>query len=404
MAILLRLLVAVLFANRLSLNQSSGMLAPNILLLAGETSGDMLAAHLLQGLRQQGCHLPVWGVGGPSLAKQGMECVESIDALAVRGYTEVLGALPRLWHLRRSLMAKAALRKPSLCITVDAPDFNLVFAAKMKSLGIPTIHFISPSIWAWRRERMTGIKSAIDHMLCVFPFEPKLYQDANMPATYVGHPMAQMVPLQPNRDAAREALNIEKSATLLALLPGSRAAEVRYILPNLLGAARDIYASNPEVAFILPIASEALRAQVAHELTAANAQNLPIQTVLGQAGTVFAAADIGMIASGTATLEAALYKLPMVITYAMPRSSWAMMGHKNYLPWVGLPNILCHEWVVPELLQDLATPQALANATLSLLNDAARMDSIRKRFTVLHESLRCDTQSLAARAVMRLLS
>lgn len=373
------------------------------MLLAGETSGDILAAYLLKGLRAQGCDLPVWGVGGPKLHAQGMECVASIDALAVRGYTEVLGALPRLWHLRRDLMSQAAHRKPALCITVDAPDFNLAFAAKMKSLGVPTMHFISPSIWAWRRERMAGIKSAVDHMLCVFPFEPELYQAAGMPATYVGHPMAQTVPMQPDRVAARQTLRIDPNACLVALLPGSRAAEVKYILPRLLAAARLMHGTNPELTFILPVASSALLAQVDTLMTAANVHGLSIKTVLGQAGAVFAAADIGIIASGTATLEAALYKLPMVITYAMPRSSWAMMGHKNYLPWVGLPNILCKEWVVPELLQTAATPQALAESALMLLNDLPRMQGVRHRFAQLHESLRCDTQTLAARAVMRLL-
>lgn len=250
---------------------------------------------------------------------------------------------------------------------------------------------------------MAGIKSAVDHMLCVFPFEPELYQAAGMPATYVGHPMAQTVPMQPDRVAARQTLRIDPNACLVALLPGSRAAEVKYILPRLLAAARLMHGTNPELTFILPVASSALLAQVDTLMTAANVHGLSIKTVLGQAGAVFAAADIGIIASGTATLEAALYKLPMVITYAMPRSSWAMMGHKNYLPWVGLPNILCKEWVVPELLQTAATPQALAESALMLLNDLPRMQGVRHRFAQLHESLRCDTQTLAARAVMRLL-
>jgi lipid-A-disaccharide synthase len=380
------------------------MTADNILLLAGETSGDILAACLLNGLREQGCDLPVWGVGGPQLAAQGMECVTTIDALAVRGYTEVLGALPRLWHLRRDLMSKAAHRKPSLCITVDAPDFNLAFAAKMKELGVPTMHFISPSIWAWRRERMAGIKTAVDHMLCIFPFEPEIYQTAGVPATYVGHPMAQTIPMVPDRGAARTVLGIAPNARVIALLPGSRAAEVKYILPRLLAAARLMYAISPEITFILPIASIALQSQVDTVMKVANVQDISIKTVLGQAGTVLTAADVGVIASGTATLEAALYKLPMVITYAMPRISWALMEHKNYLPWVGLPNILCREWIVPELLQANANPQALAQSALKLLNDVPGMDSIRQRFTKLHKSLRCDTQTLAARAVMKLLT
>jgi lipid-A-disaccharide synthase len=378
-------------------------MAGNIVLLAGETSGDILAAHLLKGLRLQGCDLPVWGIAGPQLMAQGMDCEASIDELAVRGYAEVLGALPRLWYLRRKLMAQAALRKPSLCITVDAPDFNLVFAAKMKVLGVPTLHFISPSIWAWRRERIASIKSAVDHMLCVFPHEPALYHAAGISASYIGHPMAQTVPLRPDRVSARRTLNIPTHQTVIALLPGSRAAEINYILPRLLGAAARMLAKNPSLHFVMPIASQALELHVQRVMSQLQAHHLPIQMLLGQAGTVLAAADIGIVASGTATLEAALYKLPMVITYAMPRSSWAMMGHKNYLPWVGLPNILCNQWIVPELLQTAATPMALAQATLELLDDANRQDSIRQRFTALHQSLRCDTQTLAARAVMRML-
>jgi lipid-A-disaccharide synthase len=377
----------------------------NILLIAGETSGDMLAAHLLKGLRAAGCCLPVWGVGGPALLAQGMDCVESIDALAVRGYAEVLGALPRLWHLRRTLMAQAATRLPSLCITVDAPDFNLAFAAKMRALGVPTLHFISPSIWAWRRERLAGIKVAVDHMVCVFPHEPALYHAAGIPATYVGYPLAQSIAMQPDKAAARAALGIASDASVIALLPGSRAAEIKYILPRLLDAAAQIHAQQPNVRFILPIASASLQGQVQALLAQqpANKPQLSIQTLLGKAGTVFAAADVGIIASGTATLEAALYQLPMIITYAMPSSSWAMMGHKNYLPWVGLPNILCNEWVVTEWLQDAATAKNLSEATLTLLNDTAAQVRMKQRFTELHHTLRCDTQALAARAVMRML-
>jgi lipid-A-disaccharide synthase len=377
----------------------------SILLIAGETSGDMLAAHLLQGLRVAGCQLPVLGVGGPQLLAQGMDCVYSIDALAVRGYAEVLGALPRLWYLRKSLLAQATshpLGLPSLCITVDAPDFNLAIAAKMKSMGVPTLHFISPSIWAWRRERMGAIKAAVSHMVCVFPHEPPLYQAAGVSATYVGYPLAQSIAMQPDTLGARRTLGIDTDALVVALLPGSRAAEVKHILPRMLEAAQLMLRQHPHIQFVLPIASTALQTQV-QAILSQWSPHLPVRTLLGQAGAVCAAANIGVVASGTATLEAALYKLPMVITYAMPASSWAIMGHKNYLPWVGLPNILCNEWVVPELLQNAATPFALANETLSLLADMPRQAQIKQRFTALHASLRCDTQSLSARAVLRLL-
>jgi lipid-A-disaccharide synthase len=374
---------------------------PNILLVAGETSGDILAAHLLQGLREHGCTLPVWGIGGPQLLAQGMECVANIDELAVRGYAEVLGALPRLWVLRRALMAQAAQRQPSLCITVDAPDFNFALAAKMKALGVPTLHFISPSIWAWRRERLTSIKQAIDTMLCVFPHEPILYHAVGIHASYIGHPMAQMIPLHTDKVAAKLSLGIKPQQRLIALLPGSRAAELHHILPRQLAAAQRLLTYDSTLVFVVPVASDALMTQAQIELN--RYPNLPVRLLRGQAGTVLAAADIGLIASGTATLEAALYKLPMVICYVMPHSSWLIMRHKNYLPWVGLPNILCQDWVVPELLQDAATPVALADSVWEVLNNTNRCEAIRHHFMQLHADLHCDTKTLAARAVLRLL-
>ena len=378
---------------------ADGVANQNILIVAGETSGDMLAAHVLAGLRQAGCMLTAWGVGGPALSAQGLECVASIDQLAVRGYAEVLGALPRLWHLRKTLMSEAVSRKPLLCITVDAPDFNLVLAAKMKALGIPTVHFISPSIWAWRKERLGGIKAAVDHMICVFPFEPEIYAHVGMSASYVGHPMAQAVPDQIDHAGARAQLGLNQSH-IVALLPGSRASEVRYILPRMLAAAKLMLASQPDLQLILPIAAQGLRPLI-EGLVASS--GLKVQLTDGKAYIALSAAHVGMVASGTATLEAALYRLPMVITYAMPRSSWAMMGHKGYLPWVGLPNILANEWLVPELLQDAATPEALARETLALLADPQRCASLQVRFQQIHASLKTDTAALAARAILRML-
>jgi lipid-A-disaccharide synthase len=388
---------------------SSSVHNNTLLIVTGETSGDILAAHLLQGLREQGCDLPVWGIGGPKLANLGMDCVETIDALAVRGYAEVLGSLPRLLALRRSLMTQAALRRPRLCITVDAPDFNLALAAKMKMLGIPTIHFISPSVWAWRRERLATIQQSVDTMLCVFPHEPALYHAVGMSAYYVGHPMAQSIPLTIDKInakirllaiASKHALNSQ--ARIVALLPGSRASELKYILPLQLAAAQLLSARDSHLHFVLPVASDALMAQ-AQTLLLAYPQ-LSITVLRGQAGLVLAGADIALIASGTATLEAALYRVPMVICYAMPHISWWMMRNKNYLPWVGLPNILCQDWLVPERLQEAASPQNLANDVWDLLNDAPRCTLIRQRFHNLHLSLKADTAALAARAVLRRLT
>jgi lipid-A-disaccharide synthase len=382
----------------------------NILIVTGESSGDILASYLVKGLRQEGCNWPIWGIGGQRLSALGMECVESIDSLAVRGYAEVLPALPRLWLMRRNLMAQAAQRRPRICITVDAPDFNLVLAAKLKSIGIPTIHFISPSIWAWRRERLVNIKVAVDTMLCVFPHEVYLYHAVGMRAQYVGHPMAQAIPLTANRSEARQHLCdllldinqttlITHNTKLVAMLPGSRETELNYIFPNQLAMAALLLNKSTHLHFIVPIASDRLMLQAQKYL--AKYPDLPLTLLRGQAELVLSAADIGLIASGTATLEAALYQLPMVICYNMPHISWLIMRRKNYLPWVGLPNILCQESIVPELLQNAATPVALAEAIWSLLQDKQRMVLMRDKFSALHQRLYCDTQFLAARAVIR---
>ncbi|MEY3996708.1 MAG: Lipid-A-disaccharide synthase [Pseudomonadota bacterium] len=382
----------------------------NILIVTGESSGDILASYLLKGLRQEGCNWPVWGIGGQRLSALGMECVENIDNLAVRGYAEVLPALPRLWLMRRTLMAQAAQRRPRVCITVDAPDFNLTLAAKLKLMGIPTIHFISPSIWAWRRERLINIKSAIDTMLCVFPHEVSLYHAVGMRAQYVGHPMAQAIPLTINRVKAKQNLCdllldinqtklIPSIITLVAMLPGSRETELNYIFPKQLAAATLLLKKNIHLHFVVPIVSDSLMLEAQKYL--AKYPDLPLTLLRGQAELILSAADVGLIASGTATLEAALYRLPMVICYNMPHTSWLIMRRKNYLPWVGLPNILYQESIVPELLQNAATPAALAEAIWSLLQDTQRMVLMREKFSILHQRLYCNTQSLAARAVIR---
>lgn len=406
----------------------------SIMLVVAEPSGDILAANILKGLYTQGFNYPIWGIGGYHLSKLGMECLFNIDALSVRGYIEVLPVLPRLWFMRRLLMNQAAIRRPNLCITVDAPDFNLILANKLKSIGIPTIHFISPSIWAWRRERLFAIKAAIDTMLCIFPQEPVLYHNVGMSAYYVGHPMAYKIPLHLDKYQAKQSLYsillhlipiknnqkhiepvekqsiqhithhpidyfISSNPIFVAILPGSRSTELKYILNTQLSAARLLLKKNKHFYFIIPIVNESLMEQA--KLILVQYSDLPITLLLKQTELILAGSDIGLIASGTATLEAALYRLPMVICYKMPYISWLIMRKKNYLPWIGLPNILCQTNIVPEFVQYAANPIALSDALWQLLYDEQRKKRMCEQFQSLHQNLYRDTSLLIARIILR---
>lgn len=375
---------------------------PRFGLVAGEASGDLLAGLLLDGLRARWPELHAFGVGGAQMAQRGFEAWHSSDALSVRGYLEVLPKLAQLIALQRRLGRRMCDERPDVFIGVDAPDFNFGLETRLRSRGIKTVHFVSPSFWAWRAERLVKLKAAADRVLCVFPFEPELLAGHGIDAAYVGHPLANVVPMRPDRAAARARLGLNAEGPVIALLPGSRKAEVEHLALRFFEAAALVVRQLGDARFVVP-ALPALRARI--EAAARAAQMEPfLKIVAGQSHDALAACDATLIASGTATLEAALFKRPMVISYHMNELSYRIMRTKKILPWVGLPNILCRDFVVPELLQHDATPRSLADALLAWLAAPGKVAQLERRFTDLHEQLRRDTATLAADAIGQLLA
>jgi lipid-A-disaccharide synthase len=371
-------------------------------LVAGETSGDLLAGLLLGGVRQRWPDLQSFGIGGPQMAAQGFDAWWPSEKLAVRGYVEVLRHYREIVGIRSQLQQRLlASARPDVFIGVDAPDFNLDLEAGLKAGGVRTVHFVCPSIWAWRADRVDKIRRSADHVLCIFPFEPDLLAQHGIAATYVGHPLANVIPVEPDRAAARARLGLRAEDTVVAILPGSRASEVQYLVSRFFAAAVHLKRERPGIRFVVP-AVPALRERIE---AAAHAAGLgdALAVIAGQSHTALAACDVTLIASGTATLEAALFKRPMVIAYNMNWLSWQIMRRKQLQPWVGLPNILCGEFVVPELLQDAATPQALSQAVLDWLDAPAKIASLQRRFTELHHTLRRDTAQLATDAIEQVL-
>jgi lipid-A-disaccharide synthase len=367
--------------------------------VAGEASGDLLAAPVIGALRRRDRHARCAGIAGDRMIAQGCEAWWHVRELSVRGYAEVIGELPRLLRLRAQLRERVLREQASVFVGVDAPDFNLRLETRLREAGVPTVHYVSPSIWAWRRDRIEKIRRAADRVLLVFPFEQAIYDRAGIAATYVGHPLASEIPLAPDTRAARARLGVDGDP-LIAALPGSRRAEVDHIAPVLFEALARLARRDPGARFVVPAASIELRGQL-EALLAAAPDAAPYTTLVdGRSHDCIEAADGALVASGTATLEVALYKKPMVIVYRMPRVSWWIMRRMGYLPWVGLPNILANESLVPELLQDDANAQAIADALMRQLDDPARCEQLRERFAALHETLRRDTPALAADAIL----
>ncbi|MFN3436976.1 MAG: lipid-A-disaccharide synthase [Acidovorax sp.] len=381
--------------------------SPRVAMVAGETSGDLLAGLLIDGMQAHWPGLTPCGIGGPQMARRGFDAWWPSEKLAVHGYSmEVLRRLRELLGIRKQLRERLLKDRPDVFIGVDAPDFNLGLEADLRAAGIKTVHFVCPSIWAWRADRIEKIRRSVDHVLCIFPFEPDLLAQHGIAATYVGHPLAGVIPMVPDRAAARAQLGLQESDEVLAILPGSRSSEVEYIAQPFFRAAALIRQARPAIKLVVP-AVPALRDRIAQ---IANACGLgeAVQIVEGQSHAVLAACDATLIASGTATLEAALFKRPMVIGYHMHPLSWWLMRRKQLQPWVGLPNILCRDFVVPELIQDAATPQALCDAALAWLdarhNNPQKIAALEQRFAALHESLRRNTPQLAADAIQKILS
>jgi len=335
---------------------------------------------------------------------QGMASVHPMERLAVRGYAEVLRHLPELLRLRSRLRAKLLEAKPRLFIGIDAPDFNLGLEAALKRAGIPVAHYVSPSIWAWRGGRIGKIGRSITRMLTLFPFEAEIYRKAGIDATYVGHPLADLIPEIDQTLAARAQLRIAPERKVFALLPGSRQSELRYMADSFISTARLIYEKLPDALFLVPLLSRETRALFEAARYRNEADELPLTILFGHAREALAAADVALIASGTATLEAALLRKPMVITYKMAEASWRLMRRMGYQPYVGLPNILAGEFVVPELLQHDASPENLAQAMLNVLGDSVVRARLPQRFAAIHRELKRDTAEQAARAVLSMMA
>ena len=370
-------------------------------MVAGEASGDLLAGLLLGGLRERWPALQTVGIGGPKMAEQGFQAWWPHHKLSVHGYVDALKHFREIYGIRNALAERLLNQRPLGFVGIDAPDFNLGLELRLRRAGIRTIHFVCPSIWAWRGGRVKRIARSCDHVLCLFPFEPELLARAGVGATFVGHPLADVIPLEVPRAASRRSLGLADGDTVVAVLPGSRAGEMRQIAPAFLQAASLLQRRRPGLRLVLPVA-DGLR-PLLEGLVREHAPGLSVQLLDCRSHEALAACDATLIASGTATLEAALFKRPMVIGYRVQwlnAQIWRLLG---YLPWVGLPNILCREFVVPELLQQACEPHALADAVLAQLDDAAGAERLAARFTELHHLLRRDTARRAADAIAQVL-
>lgn len=372
-------------------------------LVAGEASGDLLGSHLLEALRERLPGLQAYGIGGPKMQSAGMESWYPMEWFAVRGYVEVIRSLPRLLKVRRELRRRLLADPPDLFIGIDAPDFNLSLEAALRGAGIETVHYVSPSIWAWRGERIHKIKRAASKILALFPFEPAIYEKAGVPVAYVGHPLADVLPERPDREGAREQMRLNAKQTVIALLPGSRQSEVRQLGELFVATAKLVAAQVPNPHFLVPLVSRQTRLIFEEAIYRQQAEELPLTILFGHAHMAMTAADAVLVASGTATLEAALLKRAMVITYRMPRLSAWIMKRKGYLPYVGLPNILAGSFVVPEILLEDATPENLAQALVNQIQDKEVRRRLEHRFLEIHQSLRQGTAARAVDAILPLL-
>lgn len=375
-----------------------------IAMVAGEASGDLLASHLIAALQE---HLPeaeFFGIGGPRMAARGFDAWWPAETLAVRGYVEVLRHYRSISGIRSSLKKRLLRDPPDVFIGVDAPDFNLGLETDLKRRGITTIHYVSPSLWAWRGGRIHKMARAVTRVLALFPMEPPLYQKEGIPVTYVGHPLADMIPLSTDKLAVREKLFLPAEAPIFALLPGSRQSELQYMADNFVQTAkliRERYLSDAQ--FIVPLATRETRLQFEAAIYRQGALDVPFRLLFGHAQDALGAADVSLVASGTATLEAALIKRPLLVTYKMSPGSYWLMKRMGYLPYVGLPNILAGRFVVPEILQDDASPENLAEALVKLYEDKEGAAAMNEAFTDIHLQLRQNTAEKAAEAVLACL-
>lgn len=377
--------------------------AKPLAMVAGEASGDLLASRLLSGLRPALPDTLIHGIGGPAMMAHGFVSDYPLEKLSVRGLFEVLAHYREIKGIQVALRNALLAEKPAVFIGVDAPDFNLGLETQLRAAGIPTMHFIGPSIWAWRGGRIKKIKRAVSHMLVVFPFEEAIYRNAGIGVTYVGHPLAEVIPLQIDVAAARRSLGLREDARVVGILPGSRMSELKFNSVAFVEAGKLLRARDPQLELVVPMAGPAQKAYFLQLLQAAGLQDVPLHVFDGQSHPCMAASDAVLVASGTASLEVALFKKPMVIAYKMMAASWHVLKHMGYQPWIGLPNILAREFLVPEMLQHAATPQAMANAIWQQLQDPQHTERLQQRFLEMHHSLLRNTAQESAQAVLRVM-
>jgi lipid-A-disaccharide synthase len=359
-------------------------------IVAGEASGDLLGSLLIKALKEQYPNLEFAGIAGPRMQAAGAQSWFVMEKLAVRGYVEVLRHFREILGIRNRLVKRFIEERPALFIGIDAPDFNLGLETRLKRAGIPTVHYVSPSLWAWRGERIHAVRRAVDRMLTVFPFEAPIYEKAGIPVSYVGHPLADAFPLVSQRDSARAQLKLKPDGLYVALLPGSRQTELDYHAGLFVDTAKALAEALPDANFLVPLATRETREQFDQTRYRRKAEHLPLQVLFGHSQLALAAADVALVASGTATLEAALLGCPHVVTYRMSPVTWRMMKRKAYLPYVGLPNILAGEFVVPEILQDDATAENLSQAIANIVRHKGLREKMQGKFAEVHALLRQD--------------
>jgi lipid-A-disaccharide synthase len=372
-------------------------------MVAGEASGDQLGAHLMAALKAGGRAVQFAGIGGPRMMNQGFVSHYPMEKLSVRGFSEALFHFRELVGLRGRLAKGLLAERPDLFIGIDSSEFNLDLERTLKDAGIPTMHYVSPSVWAWRGWRVRRVARSVSHILVMFPFEAPLYEKVGVPVTYVGHPLADIIPEHPNRDEARAQLRLPSGKLIVAMLPGSRRSELQYMADTFVLTAHRFRQEVHDVHFVVPTVTRETRDRFERALYENQRTDLPLTLLFGHSHEALAAADLALVASGTATLETALFKTPMVITYRQSSLSWNIMRAMAYLPYVGMPNVLAGERLVPELLQDEATPAALSAALINLLRDSEAQRRQRERFAEFHQLLRRNAAERAAEAVFKVL-
>ena len=376
---------------------------PRIALVAGEASGDLLGSRLIDALRRLYPHAEFFGIGGPKMQSAGLNSWFDQERLAVRGLVEVLKHLPALFAIRSQLMKRIVAARPHLFIGIDAPDFNLGLEKRLKRRGIKTAHVVSPSIWAWRRGRIKTIRAAVSHMLVLLPFEEAIYKDEAIPVTFIGHPLADEIPEDIDRNAMIEHLRLPADAPIITILPGSRQSEIEQMAEPLIETAKLIHKRLPQARFLVPLITRETRDLFETILYKLEAQNLPLKLLFGHAHDALSASHVALATSGTVTLEAALLRCPMVIAYRVAPASYAIAKRVIRVEHIGLPNILSGRWVVPEFIQHDMTPENLAQACVNLLQDENLRKQIAAHFDSIHRNMRRNAAESAAVALKPLI-